>query len=169
MAKIQNVLYYSYVRPYQRLIVIICLLALFIGVGIYLYRTYVPGALASVGGKNVANTPIRTAEGATGSSGSLDVMFFNVDWCPHCVKAKPAWTAFVQKYDGQVVKGYQVTCIGGKEGVNCTNSDDPQVKKLVSQYQIQGYPTLKFIQNGTTVDFDAKITPENMDDFMQKL
>ena len=43
------------------------------------------------------------------------------------------------------------------------------MKKLVSQYQIQGYPTLKFIQNGTTVDFEAKITPETMDDFMQKL
>lgn len=170
MAKIQNVLYNTYFRPYSKTILIVFMLLLFVVVGVYLYRTYVPGALASKNVKNVANANVRNTEGATGSSsGTLEVMLFNVDWCPHCVKAKPDWIAFVQKYDGKVINGYQVTCVGGKEGVNCTNADDPSVKKMVSQYKIQGYPTLKFIENGTTVDFDAKINTENMDNFMKNL
>lgn len=169
MAKIQNVLYYTYIRPYSKMWLIFIMLILFLVVGIYLYRTYAPGALASKNSKNVANANIRNVEGATGSTGTLEVMLFNVDWCPHCVKAKPDWISFVQQYDGKVTNGFQVTCVGGKEGINCTNSDDPSVKKMVSKYEIKGYPTLIFIENGTVVTFDAKINKNNMDDFMKKL
>ena len=94
---------------------------------------------------------------------------YYVDWCPHCVKAKPDWQAFVQKYDQQVIQGYTVTCVGGSTGINCTNTDDPEVKEAVKRYNIQHYPTLIFVQNGTQVEFDAKINATNLDDFMNKL
>ena len=170
--KIQNVLYNNSLRKYSRIIVIVAMVILFSVVGIYIYRVYVSKVLAVNSGKNVANADIMGAgkEGASGaSSGKLDVMFFSVDWCPHCVKAKPDWAAFVQEHDGKVTNGYMVTCVGGEAGVNCTNSDDANVKKMTQQYKIEGYPTLKFIQNGTVVDFDAKITKANMEGFMKKL
>ena len=170
--KIQNVLYNNSLRKYSRIIVIVAMVILFSVVGIYIYRVYVSKVLAVNSGKNVANADIMGAgkEGASGaSSGKLDVMFFSVDWCPHCVKAKPDWAAFVQDHDGKVTNGYMVTCVGGEAGVNCTNSDDANVKKMTQQYKIEGYPTLKFIQNGTVVDFDAKITKANMEGFMKKL
>ena len=170
--KIQNVLYNNSLRKYSRIIVIVAMVILFSVVGLYIYRVYVSKVLAVNSGKNVANADIMGAgkEGASGaSSGKLDVMFFSVDWCPHCVKAKPDWAAFVQEHDGKVTNGYMVTCVGGEAGVNCTNSDDANVKKMTQQYKIEGYPTLKFIQNGTVVDFDAKITKANMEGFMKKL
>ena len=170
--KIQNVLYNSTFRKYSRTIMIVALVILFSIVGVYIYRVYVSKVLAVNKGKNVANADIRAGgkEGNSGAaSGKLDVMFFSVDWCPHCVKAKPDWAAFVQEHDGKVTNGYMVTCVGGEAGVNCTNSDDANVKKMTQQYKIEGYPTLKFIQNGTVVDFDAKITKANMEGFMKKL
>ena len=173
MPRIQNVLYNSYIYPYRKILFILFLILLFLGVGIYLYGKYFQTALASIHSKNVANAVIRSPEGGSTSSGTskgtVDVYFFNVDWCPHCVKAKPTWVQFVQKYDGQSVHGFQITCIGGKEGVNCTNADDSNVKKLVSKYDIKGYPTVKFVENGTVIDFDAKVTMENLDKFMQSL
>jgi thiol-disulfide isomerase/thioredoxin len=173
MPRIQNVLYNAFVFPRRKVLLIILLALLFLVVGIFLYRKYVPGALASSSSKNAANANIRSRESATASAtasaGTLEVYFFNVDWCPHCVKAKPTWTQFCQQYDGQTVHGYQVECIGGQEGVNCTNADDPKIKKIVAQYEIKGYPTIKFVQNGTVVDFDAKVTKENLDKFMNSL
>jgi len=157
-------------------IVVVVLLLLFIAVGIYAYYQYNQSALDKKRA-NVANAP--SSGGATGNgvagtmntfdNGTLDVMFFNVDWCPHCVKAKPDWQAFVQKYDQQVIQGYTVTCVGGSTGINCTNTDDPEVKEAVKRYNIQHYPTLIFVQNGTQVEFDAKINATNLDDFMNKL
>lgn len=170
--KIQNVLYSNYLRKYGRTIMIVALVVLFLVVGIYIYRVYVSKVLAVNNGKNVANANIMAAgkEGASGASaGNLDVMLFSVDWCPHCVKAKPDWAAFVQEYDGKVSHGYMVNCVGGEAGINCTNSDDANVKKMTQQYKIEGFPTLKFVQNGTVVDFDAKITKANMEGFMAKL
>lgn len=173
--KIQNVLYSNSLRKYGRTIMIVALVVLFLVVGIYIYRVYVSKVLAVNNGKNVANADIMAGgsigkEGASGASaGNLDVMFFSVDWCPHCVKAKPDWVAFVQEHDGKVTHGYMVNCVGGEAGINCTNSDDANVKKMTQQYKIEGFPTLKFVQNGTVVDFDAKITKANMEGFMAKL
>lgn len=169
MPRIQNVLYSSYVYPKRKVLLIVILSLIFLVVGVILYRKYLPGALASNAHRNMANANIRSATSAGASSGTLEVYFFNVDWCPHCVKAKPTWTQFVQTYDGQSVHGYQVTCIGGAEGVNCTNADDPNIKKMTAKYDIKGFPTIKFIQNGTVVDFDAKVTKENLDKFMDSL
>jgi thiol-disulfide isomerase/thioredoxin len=166
MARIQNILYNSYVYPYRKVLLILIIVILFLVIGVMIYQKYLPGALASNVKNNMANANIRSNNSA---SGSLDVYFFNVDWCPHCVKAKPAWLQFVQAYDGQTIHGYYVSCIGGKEGVNCTNADDPEIKKLVAKYEIQGFPTIKFVQNGTVVDFDARVSKENLDNFMNSL
>ena len=160
--------------------VIIAMLILFIVVGIIVYyqynRTVLDNKNSNIANANGnANGNSNTSKsGMTGSSdtydeGTLEVMFFNVDWCAHCVKAKPDWQTFVQKYDQQTFHGYKVNCVGGDKGVNCTKSDDENVKKSVTKYNIQHYPTLIFIQNGSQVEFDARINTQNLDDFMTKL
>jgi thiol-disulfide isomerase/thioredoxin len=162
--------------------VIIALLILFVVVGIIVYYQYNRTVLdnknsdiANANGNANANGKSNTGKsGMTGSSdtyeeGTLEVMFFNVDWCAHCVKAKPDWQTFVQKYDQQNFHGYKVNCVGGEKGVNCTKSDDEDVKKAIAKYNIQHYPTLIFVQNGSQVEFDARINTQNLDDFMNKL
>lgn len=151
-------------------IVTIVLLVLFVVIGILAVMYYYQSA-AKAQANNMANANMRTGkigEGMT-NGGTLEVMFFNVDWCPHCKTAIPDWTTFVNKYDGETVNGYLVTCVGGVKGVNCTNTDDPDVKSSLQKFKIQHYPTLIFVQNGNNVEFDAKINTKNLDDFMNSL
>ena len=158
-------------------LVMVALFVLFLGVGIYFYMSYnrstldkkksdVANANTNAGGKSISGM---TGTSDTYEDGTLDVLFFSVDWCPHCVKAKPEWEQFVKKYNNQVVKGYTITCVGADKGINCTNSDDPEVKQATSKYSIQHFPTLIFVQNGTQVEFDAKISMKNLEDFVNKL
>lgn len=158
--------------------VMVFLLVLFLGVGIYFYMKNSSSALdkkkSNVANANASSASNKSISGMTGTSdtyddGTLDVLFFSADWCPHCVKAKPEWEQFVKKYNNQTVKGYTITCVGGDKGVNCTNSDDPEVKEATAKYKIQHFPTLIFIQNGNQVEFDAKINMKNLEDFVNKL
>ena len=166
--------------PNMMKIVMIVLVVLFVVVGLIMYSRYNNSVLdkkssdiANSGPGSNSNTSTSIKSGMTGDKtydeGTLEVMFFNVDWCAHCVKAKPDWQTFVNKYDKQNYHGYQVNCVGGNEGVNCTNSDNPDVKAAITKYSIQHYPTLIFIQNGTQVEFDARINTQNLEDFMTKL
>lgn len=164
--------------PHMMKIVIILLIVIFVVVGIVVYSQYSRSVLdkqssdiANSTSKSNTNTSVKSGMKGdkTYDEGTLEVLFFNVDWCAHCVKAKPDWQSFVSKYDKQNYHGYQVSCVGGGAGVNCTNSDDPEVKASTTKYSIQHYPTLIFIQNGSQVEFDARINTQNLEDFMTKL
>ena len=45
---------------------------------------------------------------ANANKGESAIMFFHVDWCPHCKTAKPAWDNIRAKYSNTRVNGY--TC-----------------------------------------------------------
>lgn len=179
MARQRRMLGGMFESSWNNKLVVIGLLVLFIMVGVFIYYQYNQSALDKKG-KDIANANGRAGEAKPAAPGAakdkesfedgvLDVMFFNADWCPHCVRAKPEWEQYVAKYDGKVFHGYTVSCVGGKDGINCTNTDKPDVKASIERYNIQHYPTLIFVQNGSRVEFDAKINQKNLDDFMEKL
>jgi thiol-disulfide isomerase/thioredoxin len=98
-----------------------------------------------------------------------NIYFFNADWCPHCTKALPAWRDFVNSYDQTDVHGYTINCVGGKSGVNCSSTDDPQIMETIQKFNVEHYPTLKMVKDDTTIDFDAKITQENLKTFINTI
>ena len=123
-------------------------------------------------GANIANTkgsiisvPKSGGEGFTGSmngGSDIEAMFFNVDWCPHCVHAKPEWAKFVQSNSNK-----NITFVGGKDGTNCTNSDDKSIRDLMQKHNVQHFPTVIFIKDGTPTEFQGKVTAENLEDFLK--
>jgi len=171
-----NAFYYKYLLPNKNVSLVILFLIIFALVGYGIYYIYSTRSQDAQTG-NIANGGARkngfSGSGASGSSapGTVEILFFNVDWCPHCVKAKPEWEKFCDTYDGQTVNGkYTVSCRGGKKGINCTNTDDAKVNAMIQQYSIEGYPTLKAIQDGNqVVDFQSKITFSNMEQFIQTM
>ena len=93
---------------------------------------------------------------------SAQLLFFSTDWCPHCSTASPEWSTFSNNFDGADINGYTIRCID----VNCTDDSNPETQDLIQEYSVQGYPTIKMLKNGKTIDFDAKVTNNFLEQFI---
>jgi len=138
------------VRPYAYRILAVIILILFIIIAYYAYTNY------NTQKKNkfadVANANRRNKE--------VVIYFFHVDWCPHCKTASPEWNNFASKYDGKEINGYIVKCMDE----NCTN-ETSDITALINKFNIDSYPTVKMVKDGTTIDFDSKITSSSLEKF----
>jgi thioredoxin-like negative regulator of GroEL len=99
-----------------------------------------------------------TGEGfASGSgSGSKEATFlmFGVDWCPHCVSAKPEF----EKLDATQTIGETVVT---RKVVN--PEKEPEAAK---GYQVEGYPTIILEKDGQQIKYEG---PRKTDDFQKFL
>lgn len=106
----------------------------------------------------------REPSDSSDSSKNAELMFFFADWCPHCKKSKPEWEEVRAEYEGKTINGYVVKF---KE-IDCTNETE-ETERLIEKYKIEGYPTLKLIKDGSVIDFDAKVSKENMVEFLNTM
>ena len=102
----------------------------------------------------------------------VNIFFFSVDWCPHCIKAKVPWQEFKLKYHGKKYKGNGVK-------INCVDHDctDPDLQRkdtaiqLTAQYKVKGYPTVIMVKgtDGDPIDFDAQISLYTLEKFLEDM
>jgi glutaredoxin len=97
-------------------------------------------------------------------------MIFTVDWCPHCKKAKDPWNTFVEGHHNKIYNKHTITCVE----YNLTESKstgvaDPAAVSAQAKYKVEGYPTIKMIKDGQTIDFDAKITTYSLQKFLEDM
>jgi thiol-disulfide isomerase/thioredoxin len=141
------------IRPYRFYISIAIVIVVFVMVSIYGYQQLYLGRKKKQF-SDVANE--------SGRKDIIEVMFFNVDWCPHCVKAKPEWQSFADQYNGKTVNNYKVEC----RDVNCTEDSDPSISTMISDYKIESYPTIIIMKGSKRYDFDAKVTKSALEQFV---
>ena len=161
-------------RPHYTKILIVFLFILFLGVARYLYDNYYSQKIANKKYTDVANIVDRKP--------IIMIFFFHVDWCPHCVKAKPEWNNFKQQYTDKVINGYVIKPID----IDCTDDNGDEVlvytdesgekqttkptsmktSEIIRKYKVDSYPTIKLIKDGATVDYDAKVTSDNLTKFV---
>ena len=81
---------------------------------------------------------------------------FYAPWCGHCMKMKPDWAEFAKLvYDKQAV--------GKVAAIDCE-----QNKKACDEFEIHGFPTIKYYEKGKFVkDYDGKRRADHMFDFME--
>jgi thiol-disulfide isomerase/thioredoxin len=97
---------------------------------------------------------------------TITVHFFTADWCPHCRKAKPAIDEFEKEYSNKKVNGRKIII----NRVDCTDSEVEEVSKQINQFNVTSFPTVKIKDNkGNVFDFDAKITNENLTEFVNSV
>lgn len=162
MVKLTDIIKNFYSKtPYKRSILIIMLIILFICIGVYSYNKVAIPMAENKDSVNISNANRRIK--------IADIFFFNASWCPHCTKALPAWKDFVESYDKTIVNGYTINCIGGSEGVDCSTTDDSRIMELIQIHKVEHYPTLKMVKDKITIDFDAKITQENLTKFVNSV
>ena len=99
-------------------------------------------------------------EGTTVSN-TAELMFFYADWCPHCKAAKPIWNELQIEYENKTINGYKIIFTE----VDCSE-ETSEVEKLMNQYSVEGYPTIKLIKDGQIIEYDAKPSKETLIKFL---
>lgn len=100
-----------------------------------------------------------------GNDKLAELMFFYADWCPHCKQAKGEWSQLKTEYENKQINGYNIVF----REINCT-TESPETDALMSQYDVEGYPTFKLVkEGGDVVSFEAKATKDNLSQFLQTM
>jgi thiol-disulfide isomerase/thioredoxin len=95
------------------------------------------------------------------SDKQAELMLFYVDWCPHCKTAKPVWEELKSEYQNKTINGYHVLFTE----INCTN-ETAEIEKLISKFNIEGYPTIKLLKDGQVIEYNAKPTKDTLIQFL---
>ncbi len=73
------------------------------------------------------------------------------DWCGHCKKMKPTWDKVSEKVNKEdELKMVKINCGEGT----------PAQKKLMADYDVDGYPTILIVDNGKATPYDGDRTEE---------
>lgn len=133
----------------------VVLALLVVGGGYYLYQMYIQRKTINYRENTEGN-----GNGQSGTGQDVEIYLFYVDWCPHCKTAKPEWEQIKTKYQGKQINGYTLVF----HEINCT-TESPDVTKLMDQFKIESYPTIKMVKNNQIIEFDAKPTQSNLTQF----
>ena len=134
---------------------IIGVILLFACLAIFYYFYYIAPASSSNYRPNSEKVP------AGGSSNTAELMFFYVVWCPHCKAAIPIWKDIKAEYENKTINGYKVIFTD----IDCTE-ETSEIEKLMNQYNVEGYPTIKLIKDGQIIEYDAKPSKETLTKFL---
>lgn len=137
-------------------IIILCILLFaLIAVGYYMYYV-VPNMKTNTYYPNNEQIPTNSSTG-----NDAELLFFYADWCPHCKSAKPVWNEFKSEYEHKQIKGYNIIFTE----IDCTN-ESAETEKLMDQYDVDSYPTIKLVKSGQIITFDAKPSNESLTAFL---
>lgn len=137
------------------IMIVVAILA-FIGIGIYYYYYYVSPMLAPT------YKPNNEKLGETNTANKYaEIYLFHASWCPHCKAAKPIWEDVKAKYNNKVINGYTVIMTD----IDCTE-ETAESAEMMDKFNIEGFPTIKMVKNNQIVEFDAKPTKPNLEQFI---
>lgn len=132
---------------------------LFIGIAIFFYFYYIAPSMKP---KYKTNSELISKDSSNGKSAEL--LFFYADWCPHCKAAKPIWNDIKSEYENKTINGYKIIFTE----VDCSE-ETSEVEKLMNQYNIEGYPTIKLVKDGQVIEYDAKPSKETLTKFLNNV
>jgi thiol-disulfide isomerase/thioredoxin len=161
MSALLNLLYLRFKR-YLPVVYGVIFVIFVVVIANYVYKNYYLPAKKEKVFQDVAN--------ANPIGRNITIFMFHVDWCPHCKKAMPEWKMFSDQYNNTSLNGYQIEC----RDVDCTNSDDPEIKILVDKYSLKQYPTVLASVPGANgkenrVDYEAKVKKQYLEQFATSL
>jgi thiol-disulfide isomerase/thioredoxin len=134
---------------------IISAVLLFVVVAIACFYYY---AMPSMNTKYKPNSEITSIDDKTKSA---ELLFFFADWCPHCKAAKPVWNDLKAQYENKTVKGYTIVFTE----IDCSE-ETAESEKMINQYSVEGYPTIKLLKDGQVIEYDAKPSTETLTKFL---
>ena len=137
--------------------IIIGAIVLFSIIAIFYYFYFISPSNKTSFSPNNENTVASDSQ----ANNTAELLFFYADWCPHCKVAKPIWNEIKSEYENKTINGYQIIFTE----YDCTE-ESAEVEKLMNQYSVEGYPTIKLLKDGQIIDYDAKPTKETLTKFL---
>jgi thiol-disulfide isomerase/thioredoxin len=124
-------------------------------VGVTIFKQFVEKPIITIlTHENFADAPTTGSEG--GAGGDYKFVMFGVDWCPHCVKAKPEFQALGPK---QTIAGRAVDL----QVINPETEENPYKEKV----KISGYPTVVLLDAaGNTTEYEGPRSTQGFQDFL---
>lgn len=150
----------------KKFIMIIVLLALFIGLAFWVYTTYVAPKLNPEYKDN--KEYIDPVDGSgSGEPTTATIFAFYTDWCPHCKKSIIAkdsgWKKTMKKLNGQQINGVTVTFneVNGE-------TDSGTLEQFESNHKvsIEAFPTIYLVKGNNVIEYTTDITQENLTQFL---
>jgi len=141
----------------------IAIILIIISVGVY-YQYIKPALNPSYTANREKMPGEGDDENGGGGSKTAELMFFYVDWCPHCKTAKPDWEELKSEYENKTINGYHIKFTE----LNCTE-ESPEIEKLMNKYSIEGYPTIKLLKDGQVIEYDAKPSKDTLIQFLNSV
>tara|TARA_Y100001970_G_C14142657_1_gene808078 strand:- start:16 stop:504 length:489 start_codon:yes stop_codon:yes gene_type:complete len=95
------------------------------------------------------------------NSEDIFIVYFYTEWCPYCKSSRPQWDKFstyvnnINNTNDYKTKLFLIDC--DKE------------KAIADRFEIEGYPTVKLIYKSEVYDYDAKVTKENLIEFLNSI
>jgi len=105
-----------------------------------------------------------SSENGVNNGNTAELLFFYADWCPHCKAAKPIWNDLKGEYENKTINGYKVMFTD----VDCSE-ESAEVEKMMNQYNVEGYPTIKLLKDGQVIEYDAKPSKETLTQFLNSV
>lgn len=139
----------------NKYVMIAIIVLIFVVSAYFLYRNYANPSNS----ETITDDIYEEMDNNDGSEAEL--MLFHVDWCPHCKTALPEWEKLKQEYANKKVNGHKIIFME----YNCTEESEETTKKMET-YKIEGFPTIKLKVEGRVIEFDAKVTKSNLEQFL---
>ena len=126
--------------------------AVVVFVGVTLFKQFVEKPIITIlTHENFADAPTSST-----GAGGYKFLMFGVDWCPHCVKAKPEFLALGPK---QTIAGHAVDC----QVINPETEENPYKEKV----KISGYPTVVLLDAaGNLTEYEGPRSTQGFQDFL---
>jgi thiol-disulfide isomerase/thioredoxin len=141
----------------KKSLMIIGLTLLFIILAIYTYKTWIVPRLSSKDYVENQELVILDETNQPGGGDVVELYFFYTEWCPHCKTAKPIWNKFKQEIGVNKIKG---------KTINFIEVDAEKESTLANQFKVEGYPTIKLVDNNKIIEYDAKPELDTLHQFL---
>ena len=150
----------NYALSSKTWIIIVALLG-FIAIAVYIFQEYMS---PSMNPEYIENNEFISSE--TENKKYSDLYLFRANWCPYSKKIVPIWNELKDKYDNKKVNGYTVVFKSIEEKQNADLLAD--FEKTYSK-EIDGYPTIILVKDTQVIEFEAKPTYENLEQFLESV
>jgi thioredoxin-like negative regulator of GroEL len=88
---------------------------------------------------------------------SCEILLFYVTWCPYCQDTMTVWNEYKNTYDQTKYK------------VAFVENDCDVFPTIADSYNVENYPTIILVRDGKKYEFDATLTPDAMDKFINTI